>query len=136
MDNQICILKTYGKEYFDLGDTEIVTELISKLKLPDSKEITIDLSGCLIDYPATSIIIDKVLYHLDKYSSRKKLRIIIEMYDTKEHLLNILFMGSRFINITDKFRLKENEWINIIEELKTQKNIIVEIIMPAHNMRS
>jgi len=126
MDNLINISKKYGVT--DLGDKEDVNGLINKLKLPNSSEIIIDLSGCFLDYPNTSRVLDKVLFHLEKLESPRLLKIITDYYLPDDTLLNLLFLGSAFINITDKFRLKESEWSRIIDELKTDKNIDLEII--------
>ena len=127
----IKIKASYG--ITDLGDEEKIKSLLTKLVLPISNEISLDLSGCLIDYPVTSMLLDNVLYHLDTMPSYKKLNIIIDYNLPDDTLINFLFLGSRFLNINDKFKLIKIEWKTIITEMEFTKKIIIELRMPRGN---
>ena len=127
----IKIKASYG--ITDLGDEEKIKSVLTKLVLPISNEISLDLSGCLIDYPVTSMLLDNVLYHLDTMPSYKKLNIIIDYNLPDDTLINFLFLGSRFLNINDKFNLIKIEWKTIITEMEFTKKIIIELRMPRGN---
>lgn len=132
----IEIKKTYG--ITDLGREENVDKLVASIKLPDSNQIAIDLSGCIADYPTSSRLFDIVLFYLEKYSSNKKLIIITDLNFPDETLFNLFFLYSRYLNLSDKFRLNDSEWKFILDELKIKKDIDIQInkqIMPVHNKK-
>ena len=51
----INVLADYG---FDLSDQDTVRNIAMKLPSVDDAELVLDLSGCVLDYPATSLLID------------------------------------------------------------------------------
>lgn len=123
----ISIKEEYG--VLDLAGPDQVEKLIHRMKVPDSNEIILDLSGCFIDYPYVSDVLDKVLYCLDKKDSKKTLKVITDLQLPLETLYNLLFLGSKYLRITDKFKPKKSEWNYVLEELNKKKNISIEIIL-------
>lgn len=123
----ISIKEEYG--ILDLAGPDQVEKLIHRMKVPDSNEIILDLSGCYIDYPYVSDVLDKVLYCLDKKDSKKNLKVMTDIHLPLETLYNLLFLGSTFLRITDKFKPINSEWNYVLEELSKNKNITIEIIL-------
>ncbi len=125
MDETIKIFETYG--VINLASRRRIEELLSKLKLPNSNNITVDVSGCMTDYSCTSLLFDVVLEHLEKFQGEKKLRIITDGLPI-EYFYHDLFLGSKYFNLGDSFKLTTKEYEFLLKELKDKKNIEIEIV--------
>ncbi len=86
---------------FNAGKEKNVSQLIALIKL-SSANVTLDLVDCLIDYPATSYLIDEVLKQLKlKKAQGKKKELNIELdltLDNEKLILSWLFYGSKEFN--------------------------------------
>ena len=111
----------------DLGDIFEVNEIISKIKIDSNSVIELNLRHCFIDYPATSQIIDSILFQLDKIDGKKELIIKQDYYLPESIVLNLMLLGSKYFKIEAR---KEIE-LEIIKEIITKQinkdNIIIEI---------
>lgn len=83
----------------DLGDSSEIDEIIQKIDIESNSVIELNLRHCFIDYPATSQIIDKVLYQLQTKSGNKELIITHDYYLPESTILNLLLLGSKYFNI-------------------------------------
>jgi len=125
MEEIIKIKETYG--CVNLSSKRHINDLICLLKLPNSNHITLDITGCFTDYDSTSMLIDVILSHLDKMEGEKKLTVLCDDgYDNPFMYAN-LFLGSKFLNISDKFRLCKAEWDYLLNELKKKRKIEINI---------
>jgi hypothetical protein len=109
----------FGREFFDVGDENLVKLIVSKLDIERNKEIELSFQGCITNYPATSKIIDSILYQLSELEGQKELVISVSLDDDPIHLLNGLFFGSRFLKIQE-----DSELLSLIKMNKTIKEMI------------
>jgi hypothetical protein len=92
-------IKTDFKEY-DAGNSEKIKLFIDRV-VADDNEITLSFQHCITDYPATSLIIDKLLSQLKALHGRKLLVIQTELDDLPIIILNSLFHGSKELALSD-----------------------------------
>ena len=111
----------------DVGDEEQVDSLLRNLRLENEKEVELDLSQCMIDYPATSTLIDYILKHLSQISGDKVFIIILDYDLPKQTLLNWLFLGSTFFGIEKDKEMTTKSIEQIILSKIIEKNITLII---------
>lgn len=105
--------KDFGIEYFDVGDIDVVNQIIQQINIENNNQVKLNFQECITDYPATSKIIDKVLVQLNELPGNKSLIITLGLADDAVHLLNGLFFGSEFLEI------QEDSEILPLEKMKT-----------------
>lgn len=89
----------------NLSNSVKVDEIASKIDLEGECSATLILSKCLIDYPNTSKLIDRLIFQLIKSEcSKRELTIKHNFMPSEEITLNYLFVGSNFFKID-----KEND---------------------------
>lgn len=118
---------------FDAGSKTGVEDILGKISI-NSNVVTLNLSRCIIDYPATSRIIDKILTEIQKYSKGKALIIQTHLNIIESLLIHWLFIGSEFLTIDDsKKKIDIGDLISIINQnLKHhQTRIAVQVINKA-----
>ena len=96
---RINIKEQFGE--YDAGNAEKIKLFIDRLTLDNDNEITLSFQHCITDYPATSLIIDKLLSQLKEKSGKKILVIQTELDDLPIIILNSLFHGSIELNLHD-----------------------------------
>lgn len=116
---KISILKDLGT--FDIGNKFNVQNVCNKLVIQDNN-VVLDISRCIIDYPSTSQLLDKVLIDLTKLDGSKSLTIITNLSILELLLLHWLFIGSEFFEIKDETKnLSPDDFVKIIsEKLKSE----------------
>lgn len=92
--NTIVFLDTFGD---NLSDEDIVLSFISKKPVVDSSELTVDLSGCILDYPATSLLVDYFISELKRCEAPRKLVLLFNISFPKRVLLKWYFFGSQLL---------------------------------------
>jgi hypothetical protein len=118
--------KDFG--YYEVGDEDFVELMIDKIDIDGCSNINLDLSECITNYPATSKIIDKILYQLLKLKGEKQLLINVGDEDDVIHLLNKLFFGSVFLGIQNDNELLSLKEINdVLEKKIIKRNINISI---------
>ncbi len=121
----ISIFKDF--KIFDAGSKTSVDEIIKKINIT-SNEVTLNLSRCIIDYPATSILIDKLLSDLAKTRKQSKLVIQTHLNILETLLLHWLFIGSTFFKIDDsKKKNSLEEFKSVINTKLISKKINIQI---------
>ena len=124
----ISVFKDY--KIFDAGSKSSVEEIIKKISI-DSNTVTLNLARCIIDYPATSLIIDKILIDLQKKNKSGLLIIQTHLNIIETLLLHWLFIGSNFFQIDDSKKKSSGEELKEIlkEKLLSEKlGIQIQII--------
>ena len=122
---KISIKEEYGVN--DLGDIESVNKIIDKIDIQGSPNITINLRHCLVDYPATSKLIDNIIFQLSKISGRKELVLILDIYFPEATILNLLLLGSVYFNIEIKKEIPIVEMLDIINNKIKEDEILISI---------
>lgn len=102
---------------FDLGTREEVEAFCSKFKITEN-EIIVDISRCIIDYPATSILVDYVLDELSQQKGLKSFTIITNLNINELLLLHWLLIGSVFFGIE---HFAKNKNLKEFKEIITEK---------------
>src|ERR1700733_3705019 len=69
---QIDILTNYG---FDLSDQDTVGTIATMLPSVEDAELVLNLSGCVLDYPATGLLIDAAIERLQVASPPRRLEL-------------------------------------------------------------
>jgi len=105
---EISIFKDYS--IFDAGKQRNIEEVIKKLPAFTDELITLDFTNCLIDYPATSKLIDKILSELSNMKGSKVLTIQSDLTVNNENLiLSLLVWGSSFFDFSSLSRVSTAE---------------------------
>lgn len=121
----ISVFKDY--KIFDAGSRNSVDEIIRKISVTSST-VTLDLSRCIIDYPATSLIIDKIITELQKKNKPGLLIIQTHLNIIETLLLHWLFIGSNYFQITDaKKKNTVDEFKGIINKKLLSKKLRIQI---------
>lgn len=79
-------------------DVELVIKKFPECK---EKEVEIDFSQCMVDYPATSRVIDATLQRLEKLKSPCILTAAFNIDYEEQHLLKAFVFGSRLLGLSD-----------------------------------
>lgn len=69
---QIDVLSAYG---FDLSDKDTVHNIAIQLPSFNDASLVLDLSGCVLDYPATSLLIDAAIEGLQVAAPPRRLEL-------------------------------------------------------------
>lgn len=101
----------------DLDDEHKVVESVNLLDINNSNEIELNFFTVIIEYPGTSIIIDKVFELVKNVHGSKKITLKTDFYQNEEELFNAIFWGSDFFNIEVYKFIKSDK----IKEIITQK---------------
>lgn len=83
----------------DISDEEDVEIVAEKIDIESNRDIRLDFSGCLIDYPATSKIVDRILNQLLPLDGKKTLEIITDYALPMETVANWIFIGSERLGL-------------------------------------
>lgn len=119
----------------DLLFSSFLSEEIANEITCSSNDIILDFSKCIIDYTATSIIIDKVLQYLLEKEGNKNLTIKVDFATTESLLLTLLFVGSRVLNISDMYRIEYDKILKALEEKLLPQKINLTIITPKYQIK-
>lgn len=122
---KISLLKDF--KIFDAGSQSSIDKILDKIKIT-SGELTLDLSRCIIDYPATSVLLDKILNDLIKTEEPRILVIQTHLDILELLLLHWLFIGSKFFKIDSAQRKNQlADFKNLINKGLMKNNIVMKI---------
>ena len=110
---EIKIRQDFG--IYELGSEAEITPVIEKIDIENNAEIQLDLTGCLPDYPATSLLIDKIISQMRLMIGEKHLVIILEYSLPLVTLINWLFFGSNELQIEKDKSLSLDEIKSLIQ---------------------
>lgn len=110
---EIKIRQDFG--IYELGSEAEITPVIEKIDIENNAEIQLDLTGCLPDYPATSLLIDKIISQMRLMIGEKHLVIILEYSLPLVTLINWLFLGSKELKIEKDKSLSLDEIKSLIQ---------------------
>ncbi|HWD87156.1 MAG TPA: hypothetical protein VG367_03450 [Mucilaginibacter sp.] len=123
----ISIQKDFGIN--DAGDEQKIREILNKINIDGQTEVSLDLSRCIVDYPATGILIDNILNQLSELDGEKRLIITVSYTFQEATLLNDMLGDSVFFGIVAKLEMPLSELLPKINDALIPRNIkmIVEI---------
>jgi hypothetical protein len=81
----------------DASDPEELTPVLEKLDFTGEYEVVLDLKRCLLDYPGSSALIDKVMQTWELSAEKKQLTILLDYQLKMPTILSWLFLGSQYI---------------------------------------
>jgi hypothetical protein len=115
---------------FNAGKAKNVEQLIALVKISENIVI-LDLINCLIDYPATSYLIDEILKQLKIKTGEKQFDIELDLTINNDKLiLSWLFYGSREFNwINDSRNVPVEKIKEKINKYLIGENIKIKIIL-------
>jgi ACT domain-containing protein len=116
-----------GFEVYDISDELDVSAIVNRINIELNNHIQLNLSGCLIDYPATSKIIDKIIEQLSLLTGVKKLEIITDFVLPMSTIVNWLFLGSIQFGMESKKGLGYDELIELAQKALNKSNIELSI---------
>lgn len=99
----------------DAGDLDELGPVLDKLDLKGENGVTLDLKGCLLDYPGSSAIIDKVIQSWKSTPGEKQLTVLLDYHLKKPTILSWLFLGSKHIKASS---LKDIPFMQFEEQIK------------------
>jgi hypothetical protein len=111
----------------DVSDEEDVQTIVDKINIGLDTDIQLDLSGCLIDYPATSKLVDTIMEQLSSLAGDKKLQIITDYILPMTTVINWVLLGSNKLDMLDKKELPLEQIIQIIRTALRPFNITLTI---------
>lgn len=122
--------KDFGGKFYEVGDEDFVEMIVNRIDIEGNHEIELNLQNCIINYPATSKILDQILFQLKRLKGKKELTVKVMLFDEPVHLLNGLFFGSKFLNIQEDSQLLSlDNMNNTIKEMIEDKNIKISVIL-------
>lgn len=77
-----------------LNIEESTAQCAEKLPIFTQGLVEIDFSGCVLDYPATSLICDEVLKHLENASKPREITFVFDIDFVERVFLKSFFFGS------------------------------------------
>lgn len=83
--------KDYGLR--DAGDPAELGPVLEKINLAGENEIVVDLKGCLLDYPGSSAILDKIITSWEGKPGKKKVTILLNYQLKMATIISWLFRG-------------------------------------------
>ena len=86
----VNVAQEYG---IDLADEELTRRISKDLETIAEPQLEIDLSGCILDYPATSAVIDGALRSLSQTETPRSLVIIFNIPFHERIFIKWLFFG-------------------------------------------
>lgn len=99
----------------DASDPAELGPVLDKLDLTGESKVTLDLKGCLFDYPGSSAIIDKVVQSWALIPGEKQLTVLLDYHLKKPTILSWLFLGSKHIKASS---LKDIPFAQFEEQIK------------------
>jgi hypothetical protein len=122
---QIAIRKDFNVS--DVSDEEDVQTIIGKINIGSDTDIQLDLSGCLIDYPATSKLVDTIIEQLSSLSGDKKIQIITDYMLPITTVINWVLLGSSKLDMHNTKELPPEQIIQTIRTALRPLNITLTI---------
>lgn len=122
---KILIKDEYGIN--DVGNEEKVNEIIDDIDIKSENVVQLNLRHCLIDYPTTAKLIDKILFQLKNLSGKKELFIVLDYDLPKQTLFNWLFLGSKFFDIEKEKELPIEELGSRLKTKAMECDISLEV---------
>jgi hypothetical protein len=113
----------------DAGNEDKITSIISTITAGDDSDVTLDLSHCIIDYPATSMLIDKLLNDLSTHQGKKSLTVLVSYFLPEQTLLNDLLGDSKYFGIEAKKEIPIDLLRNKIESCINQHSINLNVLI-------
>ena len=91
----VNVAQEYG---IDLADEELTLRISKALEAIAEPQLEIDLSGCILDYPTTSTVIDGALRSLSQTSTPRSLAVIFNIPFHERIFIKWLFFGGDLLN--------------------------------------
>lgn len=112
----------------------LIDKISKSIDFQNEINISLDLTGCITDYPETPRLIDYFLQILAKQHGEKTLNIIYTGIGTNElHVLYDIVIENRFFDITKETTKTNSDWIQIIHDKLKGKGIILTVSCPVDN---
>jgi hypothetical protein len=113
----------------NLSNAIKVNTIISNLSINNESQIEVDLRNCLIAYPETGRIFNKLYALMSEAAGQKSLKIYVSGFNELEKdLLCCLFNESAFCNNRDLTQMDLNEIKSEIKKTTQAGAIKIEII--------
>lgn len=113
----------------DAGNEDKITSILDSIKIEGEQQVIIDLSHCIIDYPATSMLIDTVLFQLAEQEGEKNVSIYVSYFLPEQTLLNDLLGDSKFFQIEAKTEIPMADLKKKIENALFPKKILMKVVI-------
>jgi hypothetical protein len=118
---RIDVLSNYG---FDLSDTDTVGNIVAQLPLVNDAELMLDLSGCVLDYPATSLLIDAAIERLQGAPAPRRLELKFNIPFPPRVFEKWFFFGSTLLP-HDYHSLSSDELRALLATALTKRQITI-----------
>lgn len=83
----------------DAGNEDKIAAVLENVKIGECTSVLLNLTRCIIDYPATSMLIDKILFQLAALEGEKEIDIHVSYFLPEQTLINDLLGDSKFFEI-------------------------------------
>jgi hypothetical protein len=118
----INVLADYG---FDLSDQDTVRNIAIKLPSVDDAELVLDLSGCVLDYPATSLLIDAAITRLQAVAPPRRLELKFNIPFPPRVFDKWFFFGSTFLPKEYQSLSSDELRAHLVSAMKERQTTIV-----------
>jgi len=114
----------------DAGNEDKILSILSSINIANNNQIDLNLTRCIIDYPATSMLIDNILGQLLKLEKKGKELIIKVSYLLPEQtLINDLLGDSKFFEIETRKEIPLEELQKKINDKLVPSQIKMKVMV-------
>jgi hypothetical protein len=133
-------MKIKAKEQFGtrrLNIEENTLECAAKLPNFSDGAVEIDFSGCILDYPATSLLCDEILKRLRLAPEPRQVKFVFDIDFAERVFLKSFFFGSNLLNLQGEKATEEEIKSNLRDALLSMgAKLTIEIIDPDQSSNS
>jgi hypothetical protein len=97
---------------FDLSDPDLMPDIVAKIPACHEGHLEIDFSGCIIDYEATSVVVDTAFDRLEQSGVASELILVFNVKFQEHVFLKCFFLGSKRLGLVG--RSASNEEIRLV----------------------
>ena len=120
------IIKVAQDFGIDLTDEDLTRRIADVLESTAQPQLEIDLSGCILDYPATSTVIDGALRSLAQASSPRSLTVVFNIAFHERTFIKWLFFGGELVD-DKKYNLNESDLREHLNHCFREKDVCFTI---------
>ena len=119
----ITALKDFG---MDLSDPARTAEFAERIPHSSESRLEVDLSGCILDYPATSKIIDVALQRLNEAAAPRELVLMFNIAFQERMFMKWFFFGGALLP-AEYHKLDEPDLRGRVNEALRERKMTVTV---------
>jgi len=98
----MTFVDVYSVLGMDLSDPKTTEEVAKRIPACDESGMILDFSGCIVDYPATSAVLDVAFERLDACKPKRNLILRFNINFDERMFIKWFFFGSQRLDLQQK----------------------------------